>query len=211
MARLINGLFGNISGNVGNVQGSIFRGEGIVSSKKSHYHVDPDAPLTPIRQSYQRCLSLYRLLPYSFPKAFITDSTHHNSCFNEFFHLNLSLLKEGDPFVAAFPLFTNGVLPNCEYNVIPYLYDEGLRFVRLTDVGANSSFKPTDSFHVLVYDVDRMLLFHYNQKHRFDEDFHVLMPGVFDAHSERYGYSIQFLSSSNIPFMSMMGTMNFVW
>jgi hypothetical protein len=56
-----------------------------------------------------------------------------------------------------------------------------------------------------------MLLFHYNQKNRFDEDFHILMPGVFDAHSERYGYSIQLLSSSNVPFMSAMGTMNFVW
>jgi hypothetical protein len=159
MARLINGLFGNISGNVGNVQGSILRGEGIVSAKKSHYHTDTDVPLTPIRQSYQRCLSLYRLLPSSFPKAFITDSTHHNSCFNEFFHLNLSLLKEGDPFVAAFPLFTNGVLPNCEYQVNPYQYDEGLHFVRLTPILSHSSFKPTDWFHVLIYDVDRNVTF----------------------------------------------------
>lgn len=211
MARLHNGLLGGISGNIGKVQGTILRGTSVVSQKKSKYHIDNTAPLTPIRQSYVYCNSLYHLLPTSFPREFITDPSGRNSCFNEFFHLNLSRLKDGAPFVAAYPLFSNGSLPNCEYNVMPYGYAEGLRFVRTTPILAHPSFKPTDWFHVVVMDIDRNLLFHFNQKHRFDEDFHILMPGLFDAYSQRFGYSIQFLSSSGVPFAPFLGTMDFAY
>lgn len=209
MAKLKSGLWGNVSGNVGNVQGSNWKGKSVVCQKKSKYTKAVANSITEQRAAYSRCLFFYNSLKSQIYSNFYKDYSKRNSNFNNFFHLNLSNMKE-DILSNDFRfIISSGSLPSQSYTISYRDDEEVFHFVRNGSALDDPSFFLTDNLTIVFFN-PKSYSFLVNTSHRREENsFDIDVSGFFAFPDPWIHICCAFSKTNSVFFSQYFLTMHF--